>query len=235
MEELDKLTVVVEVCELISAGNMDAARETARQSLPFEPIPNRAKRINRKSGLAQSLPPTAKRDVAIGKELQPKQSLASGSKRRVSEKKKLQVWQRDGFRCRYTKQRLVFPQTLELLSLLLPEELPYDNPPHGKYALTHVIMYELWPAIDHVKAISRSYDSVLANSPDNLVTASAPVNSEKSWNDLDFFRWPLLPPEPLPDWDGLTGWYVQYLNQDPSWFDHPTSGARLKGWYRRLS
>ncbi|MEZ4540946.1 MAG: hypothetical protein R3C43_13325 [Chloroflexota bacterium] len=63
MEELDKLTVVVEVCELISAGNMDAARETARQSLPFEPIPNKAKRINRKSGLAQSLPPTAKRDV----------------------------------------------------------------------------------------------------------------------------------------------------------------------------
>ncbi|MCA9865114.1 MAG: hypothetical protein KC410_01345, partial [Anaerolineales bacterium] len=78
MEELDKLTVVVEVCELISAGNMDAARETARQSLPFEPILNSAKLINRKSGLPQSLPPTAKRDVAIGKEPQPNQSRAPG-------------------------------------------------------------------------------------------------------------------------------------------------------------
>jgi hypothetical protein len=45
---------------------------------------------------------------------------------------------------------------------------------------------------------------------------------------------PPSPPDPLPDWDGLTGWYVQYLNQDPSWFDHPTSGTRLKKWYERL-
>src|SRR5690606_28004153 len=90
-----------------------------------------------------------------------------GATRKVNEALRLAVWQRDGFRSRYTGTRLVFPQTLELLSLVLPKELPYDNPPHGKYALTHIIMYELFPVVDHVKSIWGSSDSTLSNSLEN--------------------------------------------------------------------
>lgn len=207
--------VVAQICDLLLDGRVREARGVAIGMLPFSPIPNKRRTSQRKTGT----PPSEK----------------SGAARDVKDPKKLQIWRRDGFRCRYTKQRLVFPQTLELLSLLLPEELPYHNPPHGKYALTHIIMWELWPAIDHVKAISRSYDSILANSVENLVTAAAPVNSEKSSNDIEFFRWPLLSPEPLPDWDGLTAWYVQYLNQDNSWLSHASSGSRLQRWFKQLT
>lgn len=214
MGETDKSIAVAEICELLSAGKVDAAREVAQQKLPFEPVPKGARRAREKA------------------EAEPSRDQVAA--RRVTDEKKLKVWQRDGFLCRYTGRRLVFPQTLELLSLVLPEELSYDNPPHGKYSRTHIIMWELWPAVDHQVALCKHEITALANSIHNLVTASALVNSEKWAYDLDYLGWKVLPAEPLPDWDGLTSWYVQYLNSDNSWFDHPTSGNRLKKWHKRL-
>jgi hypothetical protein len=70
---------------------------------------------------------------------------------------------------------------------------------------------------------------------ENLVTASAPEILDKSSFDLEGLGWSLLPLEPLPDWDGLTSWYIQYLNQYESWFNHPTSGKRLRKWHKLLS
>lgn len=215
MGETDKSKAVAEICGLLFAGKIDAAREIAQLKLPFEPIPKRVKRTREKSEAGPSP------DIVAA--------------RRVTNEKKLKVWQRDGFRCRYTGRRLVFPQTLELLSLVLPNELPYDNPPHGKHSRTHIIMWELWPAVDHQVALCKHEITALANSIHNLVTASTLVNSEKWAYDLDYLGWKVLPAEPMPDWDGLAGWYVQYLNQDNSWFSHATSGRRLQRWYKQLT
>jgi len=146
----------------------------------------------------------------------------------------LAIWRRDGFRCRYSGVRLVLPQALELLSIILPEEFPYDDHPHGAYARTHVAMWELWPAIDHVQPIATSRDTESSNCLGNLVTTSARINAEKSSSTLEELGWALQPPEPLSTWDGLVGWYTRYLTRNQVWLDHCSSGPRLTRWYHML-
>lgn len=216
-DEIDKATIVAEICALLLEDNLSDAKSLSSQKLPFQPIPKKARKAR------------SSNNQGVGN------ARAGGASRRVSSKTKLQVWQRDGFRCRYTGTRLVFPQTLELLSLILPQELPYDSPPHGKYELTHEIMWELWPAVDHLIPVSRSSDTVLANAIDNLVTASMPANQGKSSHDLSYLGWTLRKPEPLPNWDGLSTWFVQYLEKNKIWLDDPTFGKRFKDWLKMYS
>lgn len=222
MNENDRSPFVVQICRFLLQGELTAARQVALQSLPFEPVPKKQRRQTSKesqqAGATGGVLPTD----------------AQKAKRSVSEVKKLSVWLRDGFKCRYTNARLVLPQALELLSLVLPDELPFHNPPHGRFDLTHIIMWELWPAIDHVAPVSRSQDTASANALENLVTTSATLNSRKSSSPLSMLGWSLMPPSPTEDWDGLVTWYVTFLSNDTSWFAHPTSGKRLMGWYRRL-
>ena len=216
MEHQDDALVVADICRLLLDGYQVQAREVASRSLPFVPKP-------KKKPQRKSVNTTTKQDKGGAKRLN------------LTERRKLEIWRRDGLRSRKSGARLVFPQTLDLLSLLLPSALPYDNPPHGKYELTHILMWELSPAIDHLISVRNSTDTAIANSLDTLIALSAPENSGKSWFALEHLGWSLLPSEPLPDWDGLVGWYVQYLDKDPFWFDHPTSGRRFKRWHRRLS
>ena len=222
MTQDNSATAVEQISRYLLEGDRIAARHSALTLLPFEPIPKK-----RPSKKVQS----AQQDTVTGVGLLTE---SRGATRTVSERVRLAVWLRDGFCCRYSDARLVFPPALELLSLLLPEELPYDNPPHGKYALTHIIMWQLWPAVDHVIPISKSQDTVSANALENLVTTSASRNSEKSASDPSVLGWSLLISSPKAEWDGLVTWYVQYLTRDESWFEHPTSGKRLRRWYRRL-
>lgn len=216
MNEFDDASLVASICASLLDNDLEGARNLARERLPFIPIPKKAKS-----------------STIEKKEKNNKQGKVT--RKGIKEINKLLVWQRDGYRCRYTGKRLVFPQTLELLSLILPQELPYDNPPHGKYDRTHILMWELFPVIDHVVPVRSHSDPVVANNVDNLVTASAMVNSEKSDIYLDDLGWKLHPPEPLADWDGLTTWYVTYLEQNKHWLDHPTSKERLKRGYNLLS
>ncbi|MGH7626789.1 MAG: hypothetical protein ACREOJ_15915 [Gemmatimonadaceae bacterium] len=128
----------------------------------------------------------------------------------------------------------MLPQALELLSLVLPVEFPFDNPPHGAFAKTHIAMWELWPAIDHVEPVTFANDTVLVNRIANLVTASVRVNATKSSRTLEQLGWSLRPPEPAANWDGLVGWFVAYLSTHPVWLAHSTSGHRLTKWYDLL-
>lgn len=228
MTENDKSAYVAQICSFLLEGDIAAARQIALTTLPFEPIPRKVqKKIDK----------AAKLDSLTNNSLPAADDKANKTKRAVPYKTRLAVWQRDGFRCRYTDKRLVFPPVLEILSYVLPNELPYYNPPHGNYDYTHVIMWELSPVIDHVKAVSRSADTRVANALDILATASAFVNSDKDAFDLDELGWTLLPPTPSPDWDGLLTWYVQYLAKHESWLEHPKrSRCRyLRDWYHLVS
>jgi len=211
----DKADVVESVCKALLDERVEEAKALARTLYPFQPIPPKNRRLPRIARARGRTTATAKR-------------------RAPTPQMSLEIWRRDGFLCRYTGTRLVLPQALELLSLILPNEFPYDNPPHGAYIRTHIAMWELWPAIDHVLPIATSHDTVSANSVANLVTASALVNAQKSWATLDELGWALLPPEPLPNWDGLVSWYVSYLKQHNSWLGHASSGPRLKRWFNLL-
>jgi hypothetical protein len=210
-----KAEVVSAVCDALLGDREERAKELARTEYPFEPIPARKRVLSNRLTDVRYVQGTAKR-------------------KSLSMHDSLVIWRRDGFSCRYTGMRLILPPALELLSCVLPDHFPYDNPPHGAYARTHIAMWELWPAIDHIAPIARSSDTVAANSLDNLVTASARVNAIKSSSLLDELGWTLRPPEPNSDWDGLTNWYVRYLERHARWLGHPTSGRRLAKWHKLL-
>jgi hypothetical protein len=125
--------------------------------------------------------------------------------RSYSKRESVAVFARDGYIDRYTGQRLVFPGTLRLLWLLLPAELPYH--PHWTMEVCHRMWWDLFPTIDHVVPVARGGE----DAEPNLVTTSMLRNQAKANWTLDELGWELLPPGDLAEWDGLTGWCVQYL------------------------
>lgn len=125
------------------------------------------------------------------------------------------VLYRDGFIDRYRGTRLVFPPVLRLLSLYLPDAFPYH--PNWKMTATHIGWWELCPTIDHVQPIARGG----ADTADNWVTCSMLTNSIKANWTLEDLQWRLRPPGDPRDWDGMLGWLVQRLADDPVSADYP--------------
>ena len=93
---------------------------------------------------------------------------------------------RDGFIDRYSGKRLVFPASLYLISVLLPDEFPY--PPYGKMSDCHVAFWELWPTIDHIVPIARGG----RDDPSNWASTSMLLNSIKSNWTLEDLGWDLM-------------------------------------------
>jgi hypothetical protein len=115
------------------------------------------------------------------------------------------VFIRDGFIDRYSGRRLVFPGTLRLLSLLLPEEFPFH--PNWKMDSTHPAFWELFPTIDHVVPVARGG----IDAEENWVTTSQLRNSAKANWTLEELSWKLVPPGNIRDWDGLSQWFVDFI------------------------
>ena len=76
------------------------------------------------------------------------------------------VFARDGFLDRYSGARLVFPGTLRLLSLKLPEAFPYHR--NWKMSATHPAYWQLYATVDHVVPVTRGG----RDDESNLVTTS---------------------------------------------------------------
>ncbi len=206
-----RANILSEVADLLFSGDSDRARNIAREEYPFEPIPKKTQ-LHAKLGFIRS------RDKA---------KIGTPKRKSISDRLRQTIWNRDGFRDRYTGARLVHPGALELLSVVMRDEFPYDNPPHGKYEATHICMWELWPSIDHVVPVA-SGEFDISNKDSNLVTTSALVNQLKSDYDLSELGWQLLPPTPnLNNWDGLYRWAVEYSDAHTEVFDDAVSGKRL--------
>ena len=116
------------------------------------------------------------------------------------------IYRRDGFLDRYTGDRLIFPGTLRLLSKLMPAEFP--SHPNWKMSATHMIYWELFPSIDHVVPVARGG----ADSEENWVTTSMVRNAAKAHWTLEELGWTLRPIDTSTGWDGLTGWFLDYLH-----------------------
>jgi hypothetical protein len=117
------------------------------------------------------------------------------------------VFIRDGFIDRYSGQSLVFPGTLRLLSVLLPEEFPFH--PNWRMDLTHPAFWELFPTIDHVVPVARGG----ADTEENWVTTSQLRNSAKANWTLEELSWKLVPPGSIKEWDGLSQWFVNFIEE----------------------
>jgi hypothetical protein len=132
------------------------------------------------------------------------------------------VFIRDGFIDCYSGGRLVFPGTLRLLSLLLPEEFPFH--PNWKMDSTHPAFWVLFPTIDHVVPVARGG----IDTEENWVTTSQLRNSAKANWTLEELSWKLVPPGNIQEWDGLTRWFVNFIEGR----HHVRGNNYLRTWLR---
>jgi hypothetical protein len=129
--------------------------------------------------------------------------------RSYTELQSAKLFVRDGFIDRYTGARLVFPAALRLISHLLPEDFPYHR--NWKMSETHVAYWELFPTVDHIVPVARGGD----DSELNWVSTSMLKNSAKSNWTLEELGWDLHPKGSISEWDGLTGWFLDYVETNP--------------------
>jgi len=120
---------------------------------------------------------------------------------------------RDGYRDRYTGVRVIAPIVLQLLGHEkhgpLKGVLPYHvNGGRGKPAVSgarmicHQAGFELYASYEHVRPISVGGADELSN----LVTSTLDTNAEKGTE-----TWvPSIARGLLEEWDGLTGWFLDY-------------------------
>lgn len=145
--------------------------------------------------------------------------------RYYSDFKKLEIFMRDGFIDRYSGERLVFPGVLKVLSSTYPGEFPYHK--NGKMTLGHMAYWHLLPMIDHVEPHAAGG----RNEDGNLVSTSMMNNLVKSNYTLEELGWELHPVGDIEHWDGLTGWFRNYVGDH----QHLLKDQYIDKWYRALN
>lgn len=144
------------------------------------------------------------------------------TKRRYTEVRSLRLFLRDGFIDRYSGSPLVLPATLRLLSKLLPDEFPAH--PNWKMSESHIAFWEVFPTVDHVVPVARGG----LDTEENWVTTSMLRNGAKSHWTLEELGWQLYPAGNVRDWDGLTSWFLLYIEHHPVFLED----AYLKRWHK---
>jgi 5-methylcytosine-specific restriction endonuclease McrA len=143
-------------------------------------------------------------------------------KRKHTPKESMDVFIRDGFIDRYSGSRLSFPGVLRLIHKLMPNEFPFHS--NWKMSETLIAFWELFPTIDHIIPIARGGK----DASDNSVTTSQLRNSAKSNWLIEELNWQLVPSGNIGEWDGLTSWFLAYLNRNP---EH-LSDSYINTWYK---
>lgn len=139
------------------------------------------------------------------------------------------VFVRDGFIDRYSGARLVFPPVLHLIHTLCPEAFPHH--PAWRTEATHPAFNALAATIDHVVPVTMGG----VDDPSNWVTTSMARNFAKSNFSLDELGWALHGPGDMSAWDGLIGWYVSFLRDQPELRKRPAIGRWFKAAARTVS
>ncbi|MDF1744952.1 MAG: HNH endonuclease signature motif containing protein [Gimesia sp.] len=124
----------------------------------------------------------AKQIIETGYPFEPPKPISNQS-RKYNETEKTKLFLRDGFIDRYSGEMLVFPPVLRLLSKLMPEEIPYH--PNWKMSECHLMYWQLYPTIDHIKPVARGG----VNEESNWVCTSQLKNSIKSNWTLEELDW----------------------------------------------
>lgn len=144
------------------------------------------------------------------------------TKRQYGAVESTRIFVRDGFRDRYTGERLIFPPVFRVLSHVLPGDFPFH--PNWKTDLTHPAYWELGATVDHLVPVTRGG----ADDDTNWVTASMARNSAKMNWTLDELGWTLHPPGNFAEWDGLLNWFLRFTAAHPGCL---TSGS-MRQWHR---
>ena len=139
-----------------------------------------------------------------------------------TEEDKTELLWRDGFIDRYstTREKLIHPAVLRILSECMPVEFPWDS--HWNMEKTHIAYYQLSPSVDHVIPHARGG----TNEKDNLVCTSYLRNLAKSGYTLEELGWEVQPEGDHNEWDGMTKWFMEYVEENKMEKD-----PYLKPWY----
>ena len=121
------------------------------------------------------------------------------------------VFLRDGFIDRYTGNKLLFPGLIRLLTVEFPEIFKYH--PNWKMSETHIIYWELFPTVDHLKPVARGGE----DNEDNWITTSMIRNAAKANWELEELGWTLHEKGNLANWDGLINYFLELCNANKSY------------------
>ncbi len=217
----DKAQRIESVCRAVRAGRLDFARQVITRTYPWDP----------------RAPLDALPVAADPRGFRPAGSAGRAPKtRRVLDRRaELRIFVRDGFRDRYSGKRLVFPGTLLVLAVVLHDVVPYPDPPSARRERTHQMMCELYPVVDHVIPLSRPERLRAAgladpDDPANLVTTSTANNTAKGIALPAEVGWTCLDLPAGEAWDGLSGWFREYLGHDAAPLADSTHGRAIAAW-----
>ena len=208
------LEAILAACRCLTRGDVSAARMAVTHGYPLDPTP---------------CGPCA----YVGSRVQEPLLERRPTRPTPRPMRLAEVHARDGYVDRYTGRRLISPIVLRLLGHEtdgpLRDVLPYHvnggrgGPArHGLRSICHQAGFELYATYEHVRPIRVGG----ADELDNLVTCSVDVNYEKSTETWK----PAFPPGDLAEWDGLTGWFLEYTEANPcTWL------PELGPWRRALA
>ena len=109
-----------------------------------------------------------------------------------------------------------------MIHVALPDAFPFH--PNWKVDETHMAVWALFPTYDHVHPVSRGG----ADDDGNLVTASMRSNAAKAHWTLDELSWSLKPRGNMRDWDGMLGWFFDYVLGRPQLL---AEHSYVAGWH----
>ena len=137
--------------------------------------------------------------------------------------KKTEIFRRDGFIDRYSGEKLIYPPVLKILSVLMEKEFPYQK--NWKMSETHIAWWELIPTVDHVDPVARGGE----DEKENWVCTSQLRNSAKSNWKLEELGWEMKKKGDLKKWDGMMGWFMEYMKKAPS---EICNDKYIKKWHK---
>lgn len=133
-----------------------------------------------------------------------------GSRHRsFSIREQVAVFLRDGFVDRYSGRRLVLPAALRVMSVLMPEEIPYHR--NLKACSCHEMFWEMAATVNHIRPESLGGST----HRENLVTTSVLRHMIKAKWTLEQIGWELHKPGDMFAWDGLSRWFLQTYRKHP--------------------
>ncbi|MGH8531891.1 MAG: HNH endonuclease [Gammaproteobacteria bacterium] len=87
-----------------------------------------------------------------------------------------------------------------------------------------MVYWELFPTVDHIVPVARGG----GDDETNWVTTSMLRNSAKSNWLLEELGWLLVPPGDFRQWDGLLGWFIEFLTRNQSHL----ADKYIRRWHR---
>lgn len=127
---------------------------------------------------------------------------------------KMKVFARDGFVNRFSGELLVLPAVLRILSQRWPEDFPFHQ--NWKLGKIHLAYYQLGACANKKRTPSMGG----GEEEDNLLTTTMPFVMARGNATIEDIGWKVYSPGDVNEWDGMSTWYIEYLDDKPALRKH---------------